>query len=114
MNILTLIIKQKFFDQIISGEKREETREIRPKTERKYVVLDNEDAIVAVVKYDAIRFYVGYNKDRDTMLVRVEGSIIETIVDENDKEVYFTENGEEYIMCNIVYQLGEILEQNTK
>lgn len=114
MNILTLIIKQKFFDQIISGEKREETREIRPKTECKYVILDQEEAIIDTVKYDAIRFYVGYNKDRDTALVAVKGAIIETIVDENDKEVYFTENGEEHIMCNIVYQLGEILEQKTK
>lgn len=114
MKILSLIITQKFFDLIIAGTKKEETREIRPKSERKYVVLDDEGAIVDIIAYDAIRFYVGYNKDRDTALVKVEGALIETIVDENDEPIYFEENGVQNIMCNIVYQLGDVLEKKTK
>lgn len=114
MKILTLIIKQKFFDQIIAGTKKEETREIKPKSEKKYVVIDEEGAIIDLVAYDAIRFYVGYNKDRDTALVKIEGALIEEIVDDNDESIFLEENGEKYIMCNIVYQLGEIIEKQTK
>lgn len=114
MKILSLIITQKFFDQIIEGTKKEETREIRPKSERKYVILDDEGAIVDIIAYDAIRFYVGYNKDRDTALVKVGGALIETIVADNDEPIYFEENGAQNIMCNIVYSLGEVLETKTK
>lgn len=42
MNILTLIIKQKFFDEILSGKKTQEFREIRPNTQSKYCRLDAE------------------------------------------------------------------------
>lgn len=109
MKILTLIIKQKFFDQIISGEKTEETREILPTTQNKYVVLDKEDAITDIIEYDAIRFYVGYNKDRDTALVEVKGAMLEEVVDENDQPIYFDYKGQRNQMINIVYQLGKIL-----
>ena len=40
MEILTLIIKQKFFDEILSGKKTQEFREIRPTTQKKYCQLD--------------------------------------------------------------------------
>lgn len=36
MKILTLIIKKKWFDAILSGEKKIETREVRP-TNTKYI-----------------------------------------------------------------------------
>ena len=42
MEILTLIIKQKFFDEILSGKKKQEFREIRPNTQKKYCQLDAE------------------------------------------------------------------------
>lgn len=112
MKILTLIIKQKYFDAIIAGTKKEETREIRPKTEKKYVVLDEEGAIVDIIQYDAIRLYVGYQKNRDSALVEVKGAIIETIVDDDDKPMYFEEDGVQHIMCNIVYQLGKVIEKS--
>ena len=40
MEILTLIIKQKFFDEILSGNKTQEFREIRPTTQKKYIQHD--------------------------------------------------------------------------
>lgn len=39
MEILTLIIKQKFFDEIIAGKKTQEFREIRPTTQKNTVNL---------------------------------------------------------------------------
>ena len=40
--VLTLIIKQKYFNEIIAGTKKQESREIKPSTERKYILFDNE------------------------------------------------------------------------
>lgn len=73
MKILNLIIKQVYFDAIIRGEKTQEFREVKPTTIKKLLQLDeegyelldeNENSLP--IQYDAIRFYVGYNKDRDS------------------------------------------------
>lgn len=84
MKILTLIIKQKWFDAILSGEKTVETREVRP-TNTKYIsyrdnntgkvykkdsdvpesAWDSEKGVDTVINhYDAIQFWVGYEKNR--------------------------------------------------
>ena len=110
MKILQLIIKKKYFDQIIAGTKKEEVREILPTTQKRYVVLDEEDAITDIIQYDAIRFYVGYAKDRETALVEVKSSLLEEVVDEFDQPIYFDHKGQQNQMINIVYQLGKVLE----
>ena len=85
MNILTLIIKQKYFDEILAGTKTQEFREIRPNTQKKYCELDEEgyckeeDGILIPRKYDAIQFYVGYNKNRASALVEVKDAHIELL-----------------------------------
>lgn len=114
MKILTLIIKQVFFDQIIAGTKKEETRELRPKSEKKYIAYA-EDETYTAIEYQHIRFYVGYNKGRDTALVAVNGAHFEDIVDENGEYIELEdEQGRKYDMMNIVYELGDILEVNDK
>lgn len=40
--VLALRIKQKYFDEIMSGSKTQEFREIRPTNEKKYIYLDEE------------------------------------------------------------------------
>ena len=118
MEILNLIIKQKFFNEIIAGTKKQEFREIRPSSQNKYCELDEEgfckeiDGILQPRKYDAIRFYVGYKKDRDSALVKVEGASIELFEDENHNLIEYTHEGEVYLAAQIVYDLGEILEKN--
>lgn len=61
MKILTLIIQQKWFDEIIKGNKKQEFRELRPASEKKYIEYQK-DGTFDAIKFDAIRFYVGYNK----------------------------------------------------
>lgn len=118
MKILNLIIKQKFFDEIIAGTKKQEFREIRPSSEKKYCELDEEgyskvvDGIIIPRHYDAIRFFVGYNKNRASALVEVKKAEIELFVDENDEFIVLQQNGEEYYAAQVVYDLGEILEKN--
>lgn len=121
MKVLNLIIKQKYFDAILAGRKVQEFREIRPTTEKKYIMLDNEGYAILdengnciPVKYDAIRFYVGYNKDRDSALVEVLGAHTEVFVDDNGEPIKYDYKGEEYWAEQIVYDLGRILEHNIR
>lgn len=128
MKELQLIIKQKFFDQIVAGEKKQEFREIRPTTSKKYInyvcqgkeysdpdaIQDEGDVDVVPIKYDAIRFFVGYNKDRDSALVEVKGAVVEFFVDENGDDIIYEHNGQEYLAAQIVYDLGNVIEKNVK
>lgn len=126
MRILTLIIKQNWFDKIMSGEKKEEYREITPRTQKKYVEVDNEgfakeDANGNCIpkKYDAIRFYVGYNKDRDSALIKVKDAKVDYICDEDTREPIAYEldekdkNGEPvyWVAAQITFMLGDVIEK---
>ena len=100
MNVLTLSIKQNFFDEILSGAKKQEFREVRPSTQKKYCELDEEGyckfdeekGIFVPRKYDAIKFVTGaYNKPRPWVLVQVLDANIELFVDENDKFIELEE-----------------------
>lgn len=116
MKILSLIIKKKFFDKIISGEKKKEYREITPRTEKRYCELGEDgfckeiDGVFIPRHYDAIRFNVGYNKDRESALVKVNGAEIFLIEDENHEIITYDYNGETCMAAQVVYDLGEILE----
>lgn len=118
MEILNLIIKQKYFDEIIAGTKKQEFREIRPNSQKKYCELDEEgyckevDGILIPRHYDAIRFYVGYKKDRASALVKVTGANIELFVDEDNNFIEYTHEGEIYLAAQVVYDLGDIIEKN--
>ncbi len=110
MNTLNLIIKQKYFDKILSGEKKKEYREIRPNTANKYCEFDKDDQLVGPKEYDVIRFYVGYQTDRPSALVKIESAIIEISEDEEGQLIVFEENGKEYVEAQVIYDLGEIIE----
>lgn len=126
MKELQLIIKQKYLDEILAGTKPKEYREIRPTTSKKYIhyVCDGkeymdadelpEEGEVEIVPnhYDAIRFFVGYNKDRASALVEVKGATVEFLVDEDGNEIVYEYKGEEYVAAQIVYDLGKVLETN--
>ena len=122
MNVLTLSIKQNFFDEILSGAKKQEFREIRPSTQKKYCELDEEGyckfdeekGIFVPRHYDAIKFLTGaYNKGpRPWALVEIKDANIELFVDENDKFIELEEKGEPYYMAQIVYDLGEVIERS--
>lgn len=118
MKILTLIIKQKYFDEIIAGTKRQEFREIRPNSQAKYCDLDGEGfckeiyGVLQARQYDAIKFYVGYAKDRASALVEVKGANIELFEDEQGNLVEYEHQGEKYLAAQVVYDLGTIIEKN--
>ena len=121
MKILNLIIKQKYYDAIMAGRKVQEFREVRPTTIKKLLQLDEEGFEVVdendnaqPIKYDAIRFYVGYAKDRDTALVEVKGAHCEIFVDDDGKAIEYEYKGQNWVAEQVVFDLGKILEHNIR
>lgn len=71
MKVLTLNIKKMYFDEIMSGTKKIEYRELKQTTLNKYTYLDESDGKRYLRRYDALRLCVGYNKDGESALVQV-------------------------------------------
>ena len=71
MKVLTLNIKKACFDEIMNGEKKIEYRELKQTTLNKYTYLDESDGKRYLRRYDALRLFVGYHKDRESALVQV-------------------------------------------
>ena len=110
---LHLILKKKYFDEILNGEKLDEIREIRPKTASKYCDFDKDGVLVGAKQYDAIMFYLGYETNRPSMLVEVKSAEITLFDDEDTGEpLTYVENGIEYIEAEIKYKLGRIIDKH--
>ena len=132
MNILTLSLKRKYFDEILAGTKTHEYRDVRPSNTKKYVHLlcegkfyeDDDPAFddvsfdspveIVAKKYDAIKFYTGaYSGKRPYMLVEVKEAEAIIMTDENGEDLILVDgNGEEYLAVTVDYTLGKILEVN--
>ena len=129
MNVLTLSVKRKYFDEIVSGTKKTETREIRPNNFGRYCryihkgkeytniddIPENNDNIdIAPVNYDAIKFLTGeYKGKRPYAVVEVENSEIVLLQDEAGNDIIYESDGKEYLAAEIEYTLGKITEKST-
>jgi hypothetical protein len=119
MDILALSVKEKYFEQILSGEKKDEFREIRPTSESKYCEMDKDgyvayrDGKYIPRKYDAIKFLTGeYKGKRPYAIVEVKRAEIELFVDENGEFITYEHNGEECLAAQVVYGLGSVIEKH--
>lgn len=127
MNILTLSIKQKYFDEILAGKKTHEYREIRPTNAKKYITylcggkeykadeeLPEEGEIeLKPIQYDAIKLLTGeYRGKRPYIIVEVKGAEASILTDDEGNDVVYTYKGEEYLAAQMDYTLGEILEKH--
>lgn len=95
MLILSLNIKQVYFNQILSGEKTVEYLQIRATTLNRLTFIDKETGQRFVRQPNALRLYCGYKRDRDTMLVSVQRT---TFIEPDQIE----------------YHLGPVLEYDVK
>lgn len=111
MKTLTLQIKKEFLDQILSGKKKEEFREIRPNNSKKYIEYFNDegDEDVKPKQVDRIQFFNGYKADRPEVIIEVKAAEIEYIVDEDGEFIEYEENGEMYLTAQMVYSLGKVV-----
>lgn len=126
MNILTLSIKQKPFDDILSGKKDFERREIRPSNVENYVsfIVDGKEyareedvpegdseVMVKAKSYDRLKLVTGeYKGKRPYLIVEVKDACVEFLYDENGDFIIGMEKGKEYAIAHIVFELGNIVE----
>ena len=94
--VLTLIIKQQYFDEIMAGTKKQENREIKPSTERRYIQFDqegypieDENGNTVPIHYDALLLYVGYQPNREAALVEVVSAETAIYVDDNREPIFY-------------------------
>lgn len=114
MNILRLSIKPVWLNQILSGKKKQEYRDIRPSLQKRYCELDengyckkDEKGNFIPRKWDAIRFFCG----KQTALVEITGAQIVLLRNKQGKLIQHQEGEKKYIAAQMVYSLGKILEQ---
>lgn len=133
-DVLYLPIKQVYFDEIVSGVKSCEFREVKEGiTANKYLLRDNDkkyvlnsdctslDRAYYIDDYNDGKFpflpkpykylylAVGYAKDRDTALVEVKDISFEPQMIRYDRE-----GKPRYAFWVIVYHLGKVVELNRK
>lgn len=126
MKVLTLSIKRKPFDDILSGKKDFERREIRPSNVTNYVsfIVDGKEyekeedvpegdseVMVKAKSYDRLKLVTGeYKGKRPYLLVEIRDARVEFLYDENGDFIIGTEKGKEYAIAHIVFELGNIVE----
>ncbi len=125
MEVLTLSIKQEFFDEILSGVKKSEFRELRPSTFNKHIESiyledeeDEEDENSFVHynarPYDYITFYTGaYKGKRKGIKVEALSATFHMDETEDGKNVTIDDEDGEPIMASgvIEYHLGKVIEK---
>ena len=94
--ILTLNIKQIYFNQILKGEKTIEYRDLKPSTLNRYTWIEAETGTRYLRKFDALRLCVGRTAWSDRMLVEV----VDTTFDGDAQRVE--------------YHLGKVLQVDVK
>lgn len=108
-----LELRTKHLDDIISGRKKREVREIRPNNEHRYIQLEGDYAVCddkgnsIPIEYDAIRFESGER----FAVVEIREAYTEIMVDESGQPLWYDYEGERYYRENVVYELGEVLQK---
>ena len=91
--MLTLPIKKKWYDMILSGEKKEEYREIKPYYTSRFTHLMKAGPAYSPVR--TVRFRNGYSKESPSLLARI------TISEGHGLEQWGAKRGERYYILNI-------------
>lgn len=124
MNILTLQINKECFHDILNGKQDIEHRYIYPSNVTKYVYFkhngkkykhqedipdDDREIEVIPIKYDALYLINGRRKDAPRLTVEVKSVEYVIFTDENGNDEIFEENGQEYLVSQVWYHLGKVL-----
>lgn len=109
---LTLQIDRQCFKDILNGVQVVEHRYIYPSNANKYVTqteLPDGGLDVQPVKYDELYLINGRRKDAPRLTVKVKRADFIVFTDADGKELTFTEKGEEWLVCQVWYYLGEVI-----
>ena len=105
MKVLILPTTVRQFQKIISGEKKIETREIRPNTQDRYVILDDDEAITDIIPYDAILF----RTFGASALVEIKSTKLYEIANDLGEPQYYDYHGKRHQWIDIDYTLGDVI-----
>ena len=94
---ITLIIKRHWFDEIKSGKKKKEYRNLTERLAKQICTFDESKKMTGFKPITEIMLYNGYHKNRPSMLVECVGIEIEQDLFEPEFEVF-------------VFLLGKVLE----
>lgn len=98
--VLHLNLKKKWYDMILSGEKKEEYRGVKDYWAKRFNYFNSKDLITCNHGFSEIVFRNGYSKNAPTMKIQLKSIELNTGKPEwgaNPKETYF------------VIKLGEII-----
>jgi hypothetical protein len=110
MKSLTLQITKLNFDAILNGTQKVEERNIYPNTAKRYIVNPDTEDELELIKYDALYLINGRRKDARRLKVEVLSVELIIGVDDDNKEIIYEENGNEYFVSWISYTLGKVIE----
>ena len=131
MKILTLNLKRQYFNEILAGTKTHEYRDLFPENNDKFIryILNGKEYKVneipseedepgeitpVPIKYDAIKFLTGaYKGTRPYIIVEVLSANILIPKDDQGNEIIIYDEASdiEFIMAQMDYTLGRILEK---
>ena len=119
MKKLTLQITRENFEYIMMGEQRVEHRYIYPSNEKRYInswvetnpETGEEMELVQPIDYDTMYLINGRRKDAPRILVEIIDAKYVQIVDENGVPYTYEQDGKTYIVEQIWYCLGKVLEK---
>lgn len=138
MKILTLTLSLKHFNQVLTGSKKRETRELTPINFSRYIefmyngfiysrceeipniqtIEFETESIQAEGKsitflpkpYDAIKYVVKTKSDQKTsLLIQITESNLFFFLDDKGNDLTYQYQGITYVMAKINYQLGAII-----
>ena len=108
---LTLQIDRPCFKDILNGVQTVEHRYIYPGNAKRYVTqTETKDGLdVKPIHYDELLLINGRKKDSPRLVVRVKRADFVVFTDEDGNDLTFTEAGEEWLVCQVWYYLGEVV-----
>lgn len=108
---LTLQIDRPCFKDILNGVQKVEHRYIYPGNAKKYVTQTEtpEGLDVRCVPYEELLLVNGRRKDAPRLVVQVKRAEFVIFTDEEGNDLTFTENGEEWLVCQVWYYLGDVV-----
>ena len=113
MTQLYLTIKKVWLDQILSGKKKKEYRDIKPGLQSRYLQLDKDGYCIKKNgeflprEYDQILFKCGEQR----VIVEVLGAKVNILRDNKGKVIFHEKGNDRFYAAQVVYDLGKILQR---
>ena len=108
-DVIKFTVCKSVFNDIVNGQLKVFTKEIRPKTQSLYCIMDEDgyvkeiNGVMQLRKYDAIQFVC----KNDSYTCEIINADLELLEDQNGNQITYEKNGEEYLAAQIVYTLGD-------